>query len=524
MTVVRAKLATHLHRLSTPFLFVGSGLSRRYIGTEDWEGLLRRFASLTPRPYEFYKTSANGHLPTVASKIAEVFHEIWWEKEEFSASRRDWSSSLQGVESALKVEIAKHLSKMPSLDTLTEPLSTEITLLKQAVVDGIITTNYDPLLETTFPDFHTFAGQDELLFSTSQGIGEIYKIHGSYSAPDSLVLTAKDYANFEERNAYLAAKLMTIFVEHPVIFLGYSLGDQNVKMILQSIARCLTQDNIENLRDRLIFVQWEPSAEPSVDPYTIMMNDYPLSVLRVTVNDFVDVFAILSELKRSFPAKLLRRLKEQVYDLVLADDPHNRLVVADIDDKARSEDIEVVFGVGVHAKIGKQGYVGLTRWDIIEDVVDGKSEFEAGSIVTQVLPGLLKGSGNLPVYKYLAEYNALDESGNVKTDLVIDPRITSMAEKSKDGISTGESYKKNSSRFLDGVLGIADLLEKKGVDGVINYGVYLNPEIVSIDELRSFLETHKHLKDETWGATQYVKLTCFLDWLSYGRRNQKQPD
>ncbi|WP_411093241.1 SIR2 family protein [Streptomyces sp. 049-1] len=355
MTVVRAKLATHLHRLSTPFLFVGSGLSRRYIGTEDWEGLLRRFASLTPRPYEFYKTSANGHLPTVASKIAEVFHEIWWEKEEFSASRRDWSSSLQGVESALKVEIAKHLSEMSSLDTLTEPLSTEITLLKQAVVDGIITTNYDPLLETIFPDFHTFAGQDELLFSTSQGIGEIYKIHGSYSAPDSLVLTAKDYANFEERNAYLAAKLMTIFVEHPVIFLGYSLGDQNVKMILQSIARCLTQENIENLRDRLIFVQWEPSAEPSVDPYTIMMNDYPLSVLRVTVNDFVDVFTILSELKRSFPAKLLRRLKEQVYDLVLADDPHNRLVVADIDDKARSEDFEVVFGVGVHAKIGQQG-------------------------------------------------------------------------------------------------------------------------------------------------------------------------
>lgn len=99
-----------------------------------------------------------------------------------------------------------------------------------------------------------------------------------------------------------------------------------------------------------------------------------------------------------------------------------------------------------------------------------------------------------------------------------------MAKKSKGGISTGESYKKNSSRSLDGVLGIADLLEKKGVDGVINYGVYLNPEIVSIDELRSFLETHKNLKDETWGATQYVKLTCFLDWLSYGRRNQKQPD
>ncbi|MFE6539827.1 hypothetical protein, partial [Bacillus cereus] len=274
----------------------------------------------------------------------------------------------------------------------------------------------------------------------------------------------------------------------------------------------------------LIFVQWEPNSEPSVDPYTIMMSDYPLSVLRVTVNDFVDVFTVLSELKRSFPAKLLRRLKEQVYDLVLADDPHNRLVVADIDDKARDNDIEVVFGVGVHAKIGKQGYVGLKRWDIIEDVVVGKSEFDVAAIVTQVLPGLLRGSGNLPVYKYLAEFDALDETGNIKNGLEIDARIVAMAKKSKGGISTSEWHKKRSTSFLEGILGVADLLDKKGVEGVANYGVYLDPEIISVDELRSFLETHRHLKDDTWGATQYVKLTCYLDWLSYGRPNEVKPD
>ncbi|UQT55994.1 SIR2 family protein [Streptomyces durmitorensis] len=405
MTVVRAKLGAHLRSMTAPFLFVGSGLSRRYIGTEDWEGLLRRFAALTPRPYEFYRTSAEGYLPSVASKIAEVFHDIWWASDDFESSRHEWSSSMDGIESALKVEIAKHLSVTPSLASLGQPEMAEIELLRNAVVDGVITTNYDSLLEELFPDFRTFVGQDELLFANPQGVGEIYKIHGSCRTPDSLVLTAKDYATFERRNAYLAAKLMTIFVEHPVVFLGYSLGDENVMSILRSVAGCLKQENIDELRDRLVFIQWQPEAESSVEPHTIMMDGgFSLTVLRVTVPDFVEVFEVLSGLKRAFPAKMLRRLKEQVYDLVLSDDPHNRLLVADIDDASKDDDIEVVFGVGVSAQLGQTGYVGLGRWNIIDDVISGDSSLDASAVLGQVLPRLL---GDLRTYPSLSTFERL---------------------------------------------------------------------------------------------------------------------
>ena len=62
------------------------------------------------------------------------------------------------------------------------------------------------MLETLFPNFDTYIGQEELLFSNITGIGEIYKIHGSVTDARSLVLTSIDYVNFEKKASYLIAK------------------------------------------------------------------------------------------------------------------------------------------------------------------------------------------------------------------------------------------------------------------------------------------------------------------------------
>jgi hypothetical protein len=522
MTVVKAKLEAHLRGMTAPFLFIGSGMSRRYVGAEDWEGLLRHFASLTPRPYEFYRASAAGDLPTVASKIAEVFHTIWWDSPDFEASRAAWSTEIKETESALKVEISRHLSSVSSRLPTTGILRDEIDILGQAVVDGIITTNYDSLLESIFPDFRVFVGQNELLFSNPQGIGEIYKIHGSCTAPDSLVLTAADYESFDQRNPYLAAKLMTIFVEHPVIFLGYSLGDRNVISILQSIASCLTQENIENLRDRLIFVQWDPNGEAKYEPHTIMVDGYVITVTRIVVPDFTEVFSVLSQLHRTFPAKLLRRLKEQVYELVLTNDPHERLFVADIE-SPDNDSFDVVFGVGAGEKVGAQGYVGLDRWSLIDDVIGSGTALESGIVVREVLPKILRGSANIPVYKYLSAMGALREDGEIDPAQDIPKRVIQMAIKSKGGISSGEWHKKNAAKFLVGISDLGELEESKGSEGVLNYAVYLPPDKVDVSDLRTFLTSHPEFRIGNWSPTQFAKLTCLLDWLEFGRPKSSEP-
>ncbi|MBW2186025.1 MAG: hypothetical protein JRG71_06365 [Deltaproteobacteria bacterium] len=74
----RLKKSNHL-----PMLFIGSGLSMRYLGLENWEGLLRKFASLAADDeyaYEIYQEQARGldcregQLPKVAELIERDFN------------------------------------------------------------------------------------------------------------------------------------------------------------------------------------------------------------------------------------------------------------------------------------------------------------------------------------------------------------------------------------------------------------------------------------------------------------------
>ena len=339
----------HLEQFHTaPFLFIGSGLSRRYLGLEDWDGLLRRFAALTDFPYEYFRSTGNGLPPAIATEIARELHTVWWQNERFEDARNRYRSDVTRSDSALKIEISQYLENVSARRTAGSEFAEELEILAKGTIDGVITTNWDLLLEDVFPAFEVYAGQDELLFSASQGIGEIYKIHGCCSKPNSLIATAQDYERFEKRNPYLAAKLLTIFAEHPIIFLGYSINDQNISTIIQSIALCLTSENINKLRDRLILVRWDSTEEGyRWEDSTLVTHGFSIPVKTATTNSFLPVFNCLASLPRKFPARVLRRLKEHVYELVHDNDPADRLHVMDIDDDSDISQIKIVYGVGL---------------------------------------------------------------------------------------------------------------------------------------------------------------------------------
>ena len=171
MADFKKDLTSHINAIGTnPYLFIGSGLSRRYLNMPTWLNLLKDFSEklLLQKDFGYYDSKSEGSLPELASLMASEFHETWWTNPAFSESRKEYENKRIGSqEIPFKIELSKFVS---SQQDFQEDYSEEIELLKKVVIDGIITTNWDTFLEKIFPDYKTYIGQEQLLFSENISI------------------------------------------------------------------------------------------------------------------------------------------------------------------------------------------------------------------------------------------------------------------------------------------------------------------------------------------------------------------
>lgn len=110
----------------------------------------------------------------------------------------------------------------------------------------IYTTNYDTLLEYAYPS-------DERIVITSNAgcsyvsddLVRIYKIHGDITTlnnPDGIIITDSDYKHyFDQDNNFklIWEALKHSFVEKHILFVGYSLEDDNVLEIIKYVRDCI---------------------------------------------------------------------------------------------------------------------------------------------------------------------------------------------------------------------------------------------------------------------------------------------
>jgi len=318
-----------------PILFVGSGFTKRYCGAPNWEELLTELGKECPKvehEYAYYRQSQKT-MPEIGSIFAKAYKEWAWGAGKanfpaayFSANAPEDIFIKHAIATKLKTlgPDAKGSFGLPELDA-------EIVALKNISPHAVITTNYDQLLEPIFKDYDPIIGQ-QVIRHAYMSIGEVFKIHGCISDPRSLTLTDEDYKKFALDKKYLSAKLFTYFVEHPLLFVGYAAGDENIKSILQEIDHMLP-DGV-GLIENIYILEWRKGVEASNEALPkeriIDIGDgRSIRIKNITADSFEWVFrAFKSEAPlEKVNIKLLRSVSHRIFNLVRKDAAKNTVEI-----------------------------------------------------------------------------------------------------------------------------------------------------------------------------------------------------
>src|SRR5699024_6881231 len=142
----------------------------------------------------------NKYMTTLCDYISADLNKVWFTSEKFKESREMFGTIVLNDDvPPIKVEISKYID---SKKEVVENMSSELDSLRNLTsktIAGIITTNYDELLEEIF-DYEVYRTQEDLLFQKNYGAAEIFKIHGCITDPDTIMINSKDYEKIEKQN------------------------------------------------------------------------------------------------------------------------------------------------------------------------------------------------------------------------------------------------------------------------------------------------------------------------------------
>lgn len=189
-------------------VFIGAGVSRA-AGLPDWAGLLHRLAIRARRGEDECKALTN--LKSYLDQATII---------------QRWLEGVENIGNAVKEELGGY-----------HHYSLSHAFLAALPVREVITTNYDQLFE------HAWRSHDLDEFSVLPGNLKpnsqrwLLKMHGCLSKPEQVVLTRSDYTRYDESLPGLAGIVQAFLVTRHMLFVGFSLTDDNFHRIVDYVRR-----------------------------------------------------------------------------------------------------------------------------------------------------------------------------------------------------------------------------------------------------------------------------------------------
>lgn len=319
-----------------PMLFIGSGISRRYLDTfPDWMSLLEEFwqiCGFNNDFFGFYNITKNDFLKSnpdlteteinfkTNTYIGSIIHD------EFNKQFNLGNISIEGFTprdahqqqvSPFKIALSQKFDNYSIRKSKIDEMKKFIEVTSKASI--IITTNYDKFIENEFKKHNgepldIFIGQNGF-FRPTEGAAELYKIHGSIDSPSSIVIDEKDYENFDKNSVLITARIISLLIHSPIIFLGYSLSDINVRRFIKDFSRSIQSTDPINLEERLIVVE-RASGEKNIVESVIDDRELGCRFTYIRTSNFDLVFEKLSKVNQGVSPLEVRKYKKTIRTLI----------------------------------------------------------------------------------------------------------------------------------------------------------------------------------------------------------------
>ena len=169
------------------------------------------------------------------------------------AEKRKYAKELLSKENYLLAleTVRKHISNADFMglikrefDSADRSHSKAHEIIKKLDMKTIVTTNFDKLYDNYCSDHgHTIINYDEtekLASNLKQEKNIIIKAHGTIDNLDKIIFTQNDYFKSKRENPFFYKILESLFLTKTVLFLGYSLNDPDINLLLDTAANTAT--------------------------------------------------------------------------------------------------------------------------------------------------------------------------------------------------------------------------------------------------------------------------------------------
>lgn len=418
-----------------PIIFVGSGISKRYLKNfPNWEELLKEYWDKIGETQNFYSylrslkqdenivkkrdSEKDFYANTVAATyIQKKFDDLFF-SEKIEIDSLSIKDAYQARLSPFKYDIAERFKNYEIKDDVKDELEKFKVFLSKAKV--IITTNYDTFIEDLLEEIgnkpNIYVGQKGF-FDQTLDWSELYKIHGDVNLSNSIVINEQDYTEYDHNSILLSAKILVNMIESPIIFLGYSLSDRNVRELLGEFASQIPQEDIRKTTNRIMIVEYEEKQNALEEE---MMRDQELDInyLHILTDNYGSLFNEISKINEGLSPKEILRYQRAIKNIVVAAGSKGRLdAVLVSPDQMENLEEQIREGKNIVVALGNKKNIFVFP-DIISYMHDYL--FESNEFLPSVALTFAAKDGNrltkTPFIRYLNENDVL--SLNIDQDLV----------------------------------------------------------------------------------------------------------